>query len=217
MNKVLTNKDLLAYLKSLDFKGGLFDKLKVYYRPLVCPFVELISRVKEGQKVGDIGCGSGQFALLLAHFGNPSSIFGIEINDRLVKNANQLFEKYGRVQYLFKEFDGENFPDEIEDLDVIFLNDVLHHVPKNAQKDFLKNLTSKMKKGAILVLKDINGSSPFVYCNKMHDLLFAGEIGHELAAKTSQDWLIETNMTIVNSTKKRMYVYPHYTIIAEKK
>ena len=216
MNTNLSNKDLLRYLKSLDFQAGFLDRVKVYYRPLVCPFVELINLVKEGEKVGDIGCGSGQFGLLQAEFAKPSLVFGIEISERLVNNARQLFEKYAKTAYEFEVFDGVVFPDRIRDLDVIFLNDVLHHVPKPAQQRFVADLIGKMKSGARLILKDINGGSILVYCNKMHDMLFAGEIGNELPWKKAQSWLEQNNLEILEFTKKRMYVYPHYTIVAKK-
>ena len=212
----ITNSDLLSYLKSLDFSSGMIDRLKVYYRPLVCPFTDLIGLVKTGEKVGDIGCGSGQFCLLLAQFAHPSFVYGIEISDRLVSNANQLFSKYAKVAYKFEQFDGSVFPDAIRDLDILFLNDVLHHVPKQAQYSFIQNLIAVMKPGARLVLKDINASSPFVLCNKMHDLVFAGEIGNEIPAAKAQKWLTDNGLVITEFSKKQMYVYPHYTVVAKK-
>jgi 2-polyprenyl-3-methyl-5-hydroxy-6-metoxy-1,4-benzoquinol methylase len=216
MRTTVTNKELLHYLKNLDFKAGFLDRLKVYYRPIVCPFAELIGTIRPGEKIGDIGCGSGQFALLLAEFAKPSYVFGIEINDRLVSNARTLFSAHAKVAFDFEKFDGVQFPEKIRELDVIFLNDVLHHVPKPNQEQFMTDLIAKMKKGARLVVKDINASSPLVYCNKMHDLIFAGEIGNELPFKKTIGLLQQNNLKILESQKKRMYVYPHYTIIAEK-
>jgi 2-polyprenyl-3-methyl-5-hydroxy-6-metoxy-1,4-benzoquinol methylase len=214
--KNVSNKDLLHYLKTVSFESSFFDRLKVYYRPIICPFVELIGLVNEGEKVGDIGCGSGQFCLLLAKFSRPSYIFGIEISDKLIDNAKQLFKQHAEVPYHFEKFDGVHFPEQIKELDVLFLNDVLHHVPKNAQEKFVKDLVGKMKTGARLIIKDINGSSPLVYCNKVHDLLFAGEIGNELPFEKTRTWMEQNNLQIVDATKKRMYVYPHYTIVAKK-
>lgn len=213
----LTNKQLLQYLKSLQFNSGFIDKLKIYYRPLVCPFADLIKTVKGGDKVADIGCGSGQFCLLLSNFSKPSFIYGIEISDRLIKNAQQLFSKYSNTPNQFEYFDGISFPEKIGEMDVIFLNDVLHHVPKNIQVQFMKSLLQKMKSGSRIVLKDIDRSSPFVYFNKMHDLIFAGETGNELKYSDAIQ-LLENNQTEITETiKKRMYVYPHYIIIAQKK
>lgn len=213
----VTNKELLRYLKSLDFESGFVDRLKVYYRPLVCPFADLINLVQEGDKVGDVGCGSGQFCLLLAEFAKPSSVFGIEISNRLIDNAKQLFQKHSKVSAHFEYFDGIHFPDEISTLDIVFLNDVLHHVPASMQEQFMINLIGKMKKGAKLIVKDIDGSSLLVYCNKIHDLVFAGETGNELPFTKTKSLLEAGGTTIVESGKKRMYVYPHYTIVAKKK
>jgi 2-polyprenyl-3-methyl-5-hydroxy-6-metoxy-1,4-benzoquinol methylase len=216
MQTNLTNNDLLKFLKSLDFQAGFFDRLKVYYRPMVCPFVDLIRLVKEGERVGDIGCGSGQFGLLVAEFAKPSFVFGIEISERLVNNARQLFEKYAKTDFAFEIFDGIHFQDRIREMDVIFLNDVIHHVPVPAQEKFIMDLIEKMKPGARLILKDIDGSSSWVICNKLHDLVFAGEIGHELPFNKAKSLLLENRLDILQFSKKRMYVYPHYTIVAKK-
>ena len=39
-------------------------------------------------------------------------------------------------------------------------------------------------------IKDINKSSPLVYFNKLHDIIFAGEIGNEMKYnETIVEWL----------------------------
>lgn len=212
----LSNKDLLRFLQSLQFSSSLFDRLKVYYRPIICPFVELIQLAKQGEKIGDIGCGSGQFCLLLDHFAKPGFIYGIEITDRLVNNAHQLFSKYSKTPYKFEPYDGVVFPDTVSEMDVLFLNDVLHHVPPSHQEQFVKDLFAKMKPGARLIVKDIDGASALVYFNKLHDTIFAGERGNERSVAEVTKWLEQSGAAIIQSTKKRMYVYPHYTIVAAK-
>jgi len=212
-----TNHDLLAYLKTIPFAGGAIDKLKIYYRPLVCPFVEWIGMIEKNSKVGDIGCGSGQFLLLASVFAEPSAVFGIEINDRLIENANSLFKREVKIPYKFQKFDGKIFPEFISDLDIVFLNDVLHHVPKNMQRKFIDDLTVRLKKNATLVIKDINAESLLVYFNKLHDLLFAGEVGNEIKFQVISSWIKDNGLEILRTSKKKMYVYPHYTIVAKKK
>ena len=213
----VTTKSLLKYLKTLDFESGFFDRLKVYYRPLVCPFSELITLAGSGARIGDVGCGSGQFCLLLAAFAKPASVYGIEINDHLVNNAYQLFRKHSNTPHSFEPFDGIHFPDKIRELDIVYLNDVLHHVPPANQEQFLENLANSLKPGAKLIVKDINASSLLVYFNKLHDLIFAGEIGNELPLEKTKSLLEHYGMQITSVVKKRMYVYPHYTIVAQKK
>lgn len=216
MQTELNNAAIIRFLKSKFKSTGFIDGLKIRYRSLICPFISLIKMVEPGDNVGDVGCGSGQFMLLVSEFATPSYIYGIEISDRLVKNANDLFSTLPRGYYDFEEYDGVKFPAKIAEMDIVFLVDVLHHVPAANQKDFIKALVATMKPGARLVLKDINAASPFVYCNKLHDLVFAGEIGNELKMKDARTLLESNGLTITQQEKRRMYVYPHYTLVAQK-
>ncbi len=207
----------MHFLEEKHFSTGFVDSLKIKYRSLICPFISLIQKVKDGEKVGDVGCGSGQLLLLLSEYARPSYLFGIEIKERLIKNAKTLFKQSGRQGYQFEVYDGEHFPDELADMDTVFLVDVLHHVPRKKQADFLKNLSEKIKPGARLILKDIDGASPFVVFNKLHDLVFAREIGNEISIKKALKLLQQNGFDIIEQEKRLMYVYPHYTLVAKKR
>lgn len=216
MPRPFQNKDIIEFLSDTNFSGGLFDTLKIKYRTYICPFTDLIQMVKAGEKVGDIGCGSGQFLLLVSEFAAaPAEVFGIEIEQRLINNAKTLF-KDRSVKSTFETFDGIHFPEKVSEMDVLFLIDVIHHVPKNNQEQFLKDLCATMKPGARLIFKDINAASPLVYINKMHDLIFAHEIGNEMTMQRAEDLLRSFGLSISHKEKKRMYVYPHYTLVAQK-
>ncbi len=216
MQTELSNPAIIRFLKK-SFKGaGFLDSLKIKYRSLICPFISLIQKVKPGEKAGDVGCGSGQFLLLLSEFAQPSYLYGIEISKKLIGNAFKLFSTRPRGSYNFEEYDGSNFPAELAEMDIIFLIDVLHHVPKKNQEDFIRNLSIILKPGARLVLKDINAASPLLYFNKLHDMIFAGEIGNEMSMETATNLLIKNGLDIIEQEKRTMYVYPHYTIVAKK-
>ena len=215
--KELDNKTIMRFLEEKHFATGFFDSLKIKYRSLICPYISLIQKVKEGEKVGDVGCGSGQLLLLLSEYARPSYIFGIEITERLVKNARMLFSRSRTPNYKFEAYDGKHFPDELAAMDTIFLVDVLHHVPQKSQAGFLKNLSEKVRPGGRLILKDINGASPFVVFNKVHDLIFAGEIGNEISINKASKLLRQNGFDIIEQEKRLMYVYPHYTLVAQKR
>ncbi len=217
VKKLPDNKAIIHFLGQRRFAARLFDRLKIKYRCLICPYISLIQKVKEGEKVGDVGCGNGQLLLLLSEFASPSYFFGIEVKERLIKNANLLFENYGQLRYKFELYDGKNFPEELEEMDVVFLVDVLHHVPGKKQLEFLKNLSKKLRPGARLVLKDIDGASPFVIFNKIHDLIFSGEAGNEISLTKAMSLLKENGFDILEQEKRLMYVYPHYTLVAQKR
>lgn len=216
MPTALNNAAIIQFLKSKILSAGFIDGLKIKYRSLICPFISLIQTVKHGEKAGDVGCGSGQFLLLLTEFAQPSYLYGIEISKKLIDNANNLFGGFSKEKYAFEQYDGVHFPAALAEMDVLFLIDVLHHVPKKNQEVFLKDLANILKPGARLVLKDINADSALVYFNKLHDLIFAREIGNEMSMERAKAILIANGLNIIEQSKRTMYVYPHYTLIAQK-
>lgn len=213
----ITNSAIIKFLKEKEFSAGFIDSLKIKYRSLICPFIDLLQRIKPGDKVGDIGCGNGQFLLLVSEFTQPGYLFGIEIFDRLVINARKLFEGFTKCPNEFLVYDGKVFPDKLGEMDIVFLIDVIHHVPVKQQEDFFEQLSTTLKPGARLIIKDINAASPLVIFNKLHDFIFSREIGHELSLAKTGGMLLENGFDIIEQQKRRMYVYPHFTIVAQKK
>ncbi|MFS8083116.1 MAG: class I SAM-dependent methyltransferase [Ginsengibacter sp.] len=213
----ITNRAIISFLKEKEFSAGFIDSLKIKYRSLICPFIDLLDRVQPGDKVGDIGCGNGQFLLLVSEFTQPSYLFGIEIFDRLIINARKLFKGFSKCPSEFMLYDGKNFPEKLQEMDIVFLIDVIHHVPVIQQEGFFKQLSNKLKPGARLIIKDINGASPLVIFNKLHDFIFSREIGHELSLVKTVGILEKNEFSILEQKKRRMYVYPHFTIVAQKK
>ncbi len=216
MQTNINNQALIHFMKMKSKETGFLDRLKIEYRSLICPFTSLIKMVKPGEKVGDIGCGSGQLLLLISEFAQPSYLYGIEIKKKLMENAFSLFKAQPPGSYDFSEYDGNYFPKKIGTLDIIFLVDVLHHVPEKKQADFIKNLVDTIKPGARLVLKDINQGSPLVYFNKLHDFIFNGETGNEINVEKAKTLLLQNGMKIIEERKQTMLVYPHYTLVAKK-
>jgi cyclopropane fatty-acyl-phospholipid synthase-like methyltransferase len=212
----MNTSELVEFLKKQTVKASFTDKLKITYRPYICPFDKVLGFIEPGDAVADIGCGSGQLALLMAEFTKPSRITGIEISQKLIDNAQTLLASYTTIPCQFSVFDGETFPEAIHGCQKYFMVDVLHHVPKDSQVSFLKKLYNLMPTGSKLILKDINGASPFVYFNKLHDMIFAGEIGNEMSIDTAVKTLTEIGFTVEHQTTEQLYVYPHYTIVAKK-
>ena len=194
------------------------DWLKIRFRPVICPMGTLVSFVKEGEKVGDVGCGSGQFARVLAASRRPAGILGLEIDAGLVANARKMIEGTSNIPAKFDVFDGERFPDELADLDVIFLNDVLHHIGTSKQQTFLKQLVQKLRGGARLVLKDIDADSLLVVFNKLHDKLLSGDGGgNEIGCRRAIDMLGSVGLEVISVVTERRWWYPHYIVECRKR
>jgi len=212
----IKKSELIKTLKKHQLqKIGLIDQLKISYRPFVCPFDDLLEIIPENESVFDIGCGSGMFLSLVATYKNPKKIYGIEINDKLIENANKLFQNL-KFSSEFKKYDEKNIPDEIQNFNYIFLIDVLHHIPTKHQIAFLKNVYEKMSVGSKLIIKDIDKRNPLHYWNKIHDIIFSGEIGNEPNSLQLQQELKAIGFEIITKSYRTMLLYPHFTLICKK-
>jgi len=212
---VVQNTDLIEFLKKQTVQATFLERLKINYRPLICPFRELLQLVKPEATVLDIGCGSGQFLTLVAAFTSACKLGGLEINKNLVQQANTLVAKT-RKETDIRTFDGDTFPGFLADFDTVFLIDVLHHVPASKQKYFLQNIYDGLMPGATLILKDIDAASLWVYFNKLHDLILSQEIGHELSVRQAKNLATEIGFQVTGISEKRMFGYPHFTLILNK-
>lgn len=215
MNRPDTHQ-LVSFLRRQHVKSSYMNRLKVAYRPYICPFDDLLKMISDDDTVFDVGCGSGQFATLLAEFTKVRKIGGVEISEELVRNARQLLSPYSdKVSYKFEVYDGVTIPN-LDDYSVIVFIDVLHHIPRQRQQSFIRTIYDRMRKGARLIIKDIEAASPLVHFNRLHDRIFAGEVGHEMRSVDLKNQLSKMGFHVSTHSRKNLYVYPHYTILATK-
>ncbi len=212
----ISKKELIKTLqKHQPKKIGFIDKLKISYRPMVCPFDDLLDIIPEQESVFDIGCGSGMFLSLVATYKNPEKVYGIEIDDKLIENAKKIFKNIN-VPSEFKKYNGNTLPQEINSYKYIVLIDVLHHIPKQNQFSFLKNIYDIMNEESILIIKDIDRKNPLHYWNKIHDMIFSGEIGNEPNSLELQNELTNMGFKEITKSYRTMLLYPHFTLICQK-
>lgn len=207
---------LSRYLRSLPVNSSFIDKLKIAYRPYICPFGPLIEYAKFSTNVFDVGCGSGQFLALLARFAAIKKLGGIEISETLINNARALLANQAGIALFLAVFDGKTLPVQINEYDLVTMIDVFHHIPPARQARFLIDLSNTMKPGAVLIFKDIDRRSPLVFFNKLHDAVLGGGAGNEISVKKAEQRLADVGFTIISVTTKTTLVYPHYIIVCKK-
>ena len=211
------NRDLSQFLKKFYNFNGIIDKLKFYYRPYICPFNKLLPYIEPGKKILDIGSGLGQFALIMAEFTKAERILGLELSDRLVNEAKLLVSGTSyRNQIEFESYNGFDFPTLTTEYDYITLIDVFHHIRSEKQSEFLEKIYMALGKDSLLIIKDIDASSIFVYGNKLHDLTLSGETGNEISMSKMEKLIKQTGFNVHNKGEKRMLWYPHYWFIVSK-
>jgi SAM-dependent methyltransferase len=128
-----------------------FAQQALLYKNLVG---EIVSGLPKDSQILDYGCGSGLLSFYLSQeFSNVVSIDAdphqITVAKGMGLNANVLAVE------AFDEWVAENS----DHFDVIFLFDVLEHVPVNSQISFLRGLCSTLKHGGQIVVKVPNATS----------------------------------------------------------
>ena len=209
---LVTSKELVRILRKKKFNGSIVDKLKIYYRPLICPFNELLAFAGEYDSILDIGCGNGQFIYLLSEVIKPRRIIGIDISEKIIARAKEYLKDIKKIPIILDSYDVLNLPDIFNDVSLVYLIDVLHHIDYSKQQTFLHQLFLKMGKGSRLILKDIDAASYFVYANKLHDKILTGENSKELTLATVLELLKSAGFHIKQTKTKRLLWYPHYTV-----
>ena len=210
---------LVSFLRSAAPTSNLLDWLKLVYRPAICPFDDLLEWV-DGDSIFDIGCGSGAFCLLAAHFFNVKRVGAVDTSSASVDRARLLVTEYSRsvsgLEIDIRCCSAEQLPDSFSTYDTFFLIDVLHHTQQSRQLDLLSRIYDLMPTDGRLVLKDIEVNSALVVFNKLHDFMLNGGAGHELSGAFVEQTLRDIGFRVHRTIYRRMLVYPHYTIVATK-
>jgi ubiquinone/menaquinone biosynthesis C-methylase UbiE len=114
-------------------------------------------KLKPGQVVADIGAGTGVFSMPLGIAVKPGGkVYAVEVDQELVDLINEKATETGAtnfVEAILGEYTDPNLP---VDIDVAFINDVLHHIEDRAT--YLKNLAAYLKPGGRMAIIDFKPS-----------------------------------------------------------
>jgi ubiquinone/menaquinone biosynthesis C-methylase UbiE len=101
------------------------------------------------EKIADVGAGSGYFTFRLARAVPRGMVYAIDTEPEMLRHIHHraLSEGVHNIEIIKSTPDDPAVP---SDADLVFVCDTLHHVKE--QEVWLRNLSSRMKKGAQLVV-----------------------------------------------------------------
>ena len=122
---------------------------------------EVLSKLslQSGMVVADIGAGSGLFSRPLAKAVAPTGkVYAVDIQQDLLDyiNKRDKEENISNIQTVLGEFDDPKLPGR--DVDLAFINDVLHHVRNRAV--YLKALGTYVKAGGRIAIIEMDNKDP---------------------------------------------------------
>lgn len=104
-----------------------------------------VDRIKNGERVLDIGCGYGSVAYSIAKFHKKSDVLGVDMDDTRLKQAIES-KKLSNLKF-FKGDATKDLP--FGGWDVVVLSNVLEHIEKRGL--FLKKIIEKTKAKTFLI------------------------------------------------------------------
>lgn len=215
----ILRKRIKSIVKIASATGlNLIEKIKFRFRYVISPIDQLLLISESYTKICDIGCGNGLFLLLVAKILHKDVLYGLDIDSRAIETASMIIHKNVEEKHtiLLECYDGYSIPTKISDYDCIFLNDVLHHIPRDRQQAYLTSLCSKMTSGTALVIKDIEKNHLFVWFNRIHDFILSHSGGFEVSSKDLRKQLSVLGLTEKLFWKKTIFWYPHYCLMYVK-
>lgn len=170
-----------------------------------------LADIRAGQRVLDVGCGTGTLAIAVAKSEPGSEVLGIDPAPEMVERArNKAGAAGARVD--FKVGVVENLGVEDCTVDVVLSSLMLHHLPGQVLADGLAEIFRVLKPGGRLVAVDFFGNGPL-----MHRLAsrFRGKHSH---SKTPDTKLTEQLREIGFVETQRGQMKPRYlsSLVAQK-
>lgn len=141
-------------------------------------------------KLIDIGCGHGYIHSILQRFGYD--ITGTEVAQEVLQLARKANPN---VNYI--EYDGKNLHFEVNSFDVGLAICVMHHVPPDQWKSFLREAYNVLRPGGIMVVFEHNPLNPLT-----RYVVASNEIDHDavlLRANTLRKLFRDAGFTNVRS------------------
>jgi len=126
--------------------------------------------LRPGMVAADIGAGSGLFSRPLAKTVAPSGfVYAVDIQQDLLDYINQRDRQdhIQNVKTVLGEFGDPKLP--APDVDIAFINDVLHHIENRAA--YLKALGSYVKPSGRIAIVEMNKDDPNTPHRKQPELL----------------------------------------------
>jgi ubiquinone/menaquinone biosynthesis C-methylase UbiE len=109
--------------------------------------------VQPGQRVLDVGCGTGYFARLLAQaVGNDGLVVGVDASPEMISYASHRAGRTRNCQFQVGTAESLGFP--ADHFDVVVSSLFIHHLPEDLQVTALREMGRVLRPGGTLLVAD---------------------------------------------------------------
>lgn len=138
--------DLLIWLVTLGRERTFRERL---LRP---------ARLQPGESVLDVGCGTGTLAIAARRWVGPAgSVYGVDASPSMIARASNKSRKAG-AEVMFEEGVAESLPFPDARFDVVLSTVMLHHLPRTARQQGVREMGRVLKPGGRLLAIDFGAA-----------------------------------------------------------
>ncbi len=139
-----------------DSGQSVLSSLESHILPLV---PDLVSKLKSGIKMLDVGCGSGKIINKLAAIFPNSHFTGLDLSEEAVGYATSAASKNGlkNVEFIIKDLSDFHITAPVSEYDFITTFDAIHDQGKPL--NVLKGIYKALKDDGVYLMQDISGTS----------------------------------------------------------
>ena len=118
-----------------------------------------LARLRKGESVLDVGCGTGTLAIAAKLSAGPeAAVYGIDASPEMLVKAEQKARKAG-AQVLFKNGLAEALPFPDAQFDLVLSTVMLHHLPRKARFQCANEIRRVLKPSGRVLAVDFEGFS----------------------------------------------------------
>lgn len=138
--------DLMAWLMMLGQEGIFREK------------VIGLARLKAGESVLDVGCGTGTLAIAAKRrVGASGMVYGLDASPEMIARAERKAKK-ARVEVIFENGVVEALPYSDAHFDVVLSTLMLHHLPRKAREQCAREMRRVLKPGGRVLAVDFGAA-----------------------------------------------------------
>ena len=141
---------MYRYLLQAYKKANLGTRLHVFLRYRTCPFLEIEAHVPKSGLIVDFGCGHGIFSHILVKKSSLRQVIAYDISSLKIREAKKSLMPQERIAFtqVFEE-------STVRQADSIVMLDVACYFSDSERGKLLQNIYADLKKGAVLIIKDV--------------------------------------------------------------
>jgi len=112
------------------------------------------ARLKPGESVLDVGCGTGSLAIAAKQqIGPTGSVYGLDASPEMVARAKKKAQKTG-AEVVFKQAFAQSLPFPESQFDVVLSTMMLHHLPAQARQELAGEILRVLEPGGRVLVID---------------------------------------------------------------